>query len=68
MTGPLWLASMTSLEPLVRVCLQVSFAVDPAATVILLLEGVVGLGPPLQAMSLLVTSVMGPSYDGTRTP
>lgn len=28
----------------------------------------VGLGPPLHTMSLEVTSLMGPSYVGTRTP
>ena len=52
---------MTSFGPLVKVCRQVSFAVEPAATVIFLSDGVVGFGPPLQAMGLLMTSLMGPS-------
>lgn len=59
MTGPLWLASITSLAPAVRVWRQVSFAVEPAWTVITLEEGVVGLVPPLQTMSLEVTSYIG---------
>jgi hypothetical protein len=59
MTGPLWLDSITSLEPDVRVWRQVSFADEPAATVITFEVAVVGLGPPLQTMSLEVTSVMG---------
>ena len=50
---------MTSLEPLVRVWRHVSWAVEPAATLMTAELGVVGLGPPLQAMSLEVTSVMG---------
>ena len=41
---------MTSVEELVKVCLHVALSVDPAATVAMELEGVVGLGPPLQAM------------------
>jgi len=45
----LWLASMTSLGPLCRVCLHVACTVDPAATLITFLVAVVGLGPPLQA-------------------
>lgn len=65
-TGPLCEESTTSLLPLVNVWRHVNRAVDPAATVILYGEGVVGLGPPLQAMSLLVTSVIGPSYVGSR--
>jgi hypothetical protein len=59
MTGPLWEASITSLEPDVRVWRQVSLAEEPAATVMTFEVAVVGLGPPLQTMSLEVTSVMG---------
>lgn len=55
----LWLASITSLEPLVKVCRQIAWTVDPAATLITLLVAVVGFGPPLQAISLEVTSVIG---------
>jgi len=50
---------MTSLGPEFRVWRQVSFAVEPAATSMTFEEGVVGLGPPLQTMSLVETSVMG---------
>lgn len=42
--------------------------VDPAVTEMMSLEGVVGFGPPLQARSLDVTSVIGPSYVGVRMP
>ena len=42
--------------------------VEPAATSITTLLGVVGLGPPLQAMYWEVTSVIGPSYEGSRMP
>jgi len=38
---------------------QVSFAVEPACTLITVEVAFVGLGPPLQTMSLEVTSVMG---------
>jgi hypothetical protein len=58
-TGPLCDASITSPEPEVRVWRQVSVALEPAATVITFEVAVVGLGPPLQTMSLEVTSVMG---------
>jgi hypothetical protein len=84
MTGPLWLASMTSPDPDVSVWRQVSFAVEPACTLMTVDVDWVGLGPPLHAMSLEVTSVIGwyvlvpiaewgdmtltPSYDGTRIP
>ena len=60
-TGPLWEESMTSLGPEVRVWRHVRVAWEPAWTVITVLVLVVGLGPPLQTMSLEVTSVMG--YD-----
>lgn len=43
----LWLGSMTSLEPLVCVCLHLALTVEPAATSMTLLEAVVGFGPPL---------------------
>jgi hypothetical protein len=59
MTGPLWLASMTSLPAEVRVWRQVSLAVEPAWTLMTVEVFVVGLGPPLQTMSFDVTSVMG---------
>lgn len=59
MTGPLWLASITSSAPDVRVWRHVSLACEPAATVMMALDGVVGLGPPLQAMLFDVTSVIG---------
>lgn len=59
MTGPLWLASMTSPPPEVRVWRQVSVALEPACTLITVEVFCVGLGPPLQTMSLEVTSVMG---------
>lgn len=58
-TGPLWLESMTSLGPEVSVWRQVSVACEPAWTVMTVLVLVVGLGPPLQTMSLDVTSVIG---------
>jgi hypothetical protein len=58
-TGPLWLASMTSLGPDVRVWRQVRVAVEPACTVMTVLVFAVGFGPPLQTMSLEVTSWMG---------
>lgn len=38
---------------------QMAWTVLPAATFIMFEDGVVGLGPPLQATSLVVTSVMG---------
>ena len=58
--GPLWLASMTSFDPDVRVCRQVSLAVEPACTLMtVLVFWTAPLGPPLQAMSLEVTSWMG---------
>lgn len=59
MTGPLWLASMTSPDPEVRVWRHVSVAEEPACSVMTVLVAVVGLGPPLQTMSLEVTSMMG---------
>lgn len=59
MTGPLWLASITSPDPEVRVWRQVRVACEPACTVMTVLVLWVGLGPPLQAMSLEVTSWMG---------
>jgi len=43
----LWLGSMTSSEPLVCVCLHLALTVEPAATLITVLEAVVGFGPPL---------------------
>jgi hypothetical protein len=55
MTGPLWLESMTSLDPW-RHC---SVADEPACTVMTVLVFAVGLEPPLHAMSLEVTSWMG---------
>jgi hypothetical protein len=58
-TGPLWLESMTSLGPDSRVWRQVRVAVEPACTVITVLVFAVGFGPPLQTMSLEVTSWMG---------
>lgn len=59
MTGPLWLASMTSLGPDVRVWRHVSFAVEPACTLMTVEVLAVGLGPPLQTMSLEATLVIG---------
>jgi hypothetical protein len=60
MTGPLWLASITSFDPDVSVCRHVSFALDPACTLITVLVFCTApLGPPLQAMSLLDTSWIG---------
>lgn len=59
MTGPLWLESITSLGPEVRVWRHVRVAWEPAWTVITVFVLAVGLGPPLQTMSLEVTSVMG---------
>jgi hypothetical protein len=59
MTGPLCDESMMSLGPEVRVWRHVSLAWEPAATVMTFEVAVVGLGPPLQTMSLEVTSVMG---------
>lgn len=45
--------------PLSRVWRQVSVALDPAWTVMTVGVDFVGLGPPLQAMSLDMTSWMG---------
>jgi hypothetical protein len=56
MTGPLWLESMTSLGPEVKVWRQVRVAEEPACTVMTVLVLEVGLGPPLHTMSLEVTS------------
>lgn len=64
--GPLWLASITSSAPDVRVCRHTAVTVEPAVTEMILSDGVVGFGPPLQARSLDVTSVIGPSYVGSR--
>ena len=59
MTGPLWEASITSLAPDVRVWRHVRVAWEPAWTVMTVDVFAVGLGPPLQTMSLDVTSLMG---------
>jgi hypothetical protein len=59
MTGPLWLESMTSLGPEVRVWRHVSFAVLPACRVMTVEVFAVGFGPPLQTMSFEETSFMG---------
>lgn len=59
MTGPLCEASITSLGPEVRVWRHVRVALEPACTVMTVLVFWVGFGPPLQTMSLEVTSVMG---------
>lgn len=59
MTGPLWLASMTSFGPEVKVWRHVRVAWEPAWTVMTVFVLAVGFGPPLQTMSLDVTSVMG---------
>lgn len=59
---------MTSSAPEVRVCRQTAVTVEPAWTSMILSEGVVGLGGPLQASESEVTSWIGPSYDGVRTP
>lgn len=40
-----------------RVCLHTAWTVDPAVTSMILSEGVVGFGGPLQAMFLELTSV-----------
>lgn len=59
-TGPLWDASMTSLEPEVRVWRQVSFAVVPAWTLMTVeVDWGVPLGAPLQAMEEEETSWTG---------
>jgi len=50
---------MTSLGPEVSVWRQVRVACEPACTVMTVEVLAVGLGPPLQTMSLEVTSLMG---------
>lgn len=59
--GPLWDASITSLGPESKVCLQMAFTVDPACTVMMLLADFGSLGGPLQVRLVEVTSWMGPS-------
>lgn len=59
MTGPLWEESMTFSGPDCSVWRQWRVAWDPACTVMTVLVAFVGLGPPLQTMSLEVTSVIG---------
>jgi len=50
---------MLGEDELVKVCLQVACTVLPALTLIMYGDAVVGFGPPLQARSLVVTSVIG---------
>jgi hypothetical protein len=50
---------MMSFVPEVRVCRQLSFAVEPACRVMMVEVLEVGFGPPLQTMSEVVTSLMG---------
>jgi hypothetical protein len=48
--------------------LQTAVTLWPAWTVMTMLDAVVGVGAPLQARELEVTSSMGPLYEGIRTP
>jgi len=49
----------------VRVCRQMAVMVDPALTLMMFLDGVVGLGGPLHAIFFDETSVCGWSKSGT---